>query len=175
MPLAQPSDPHDWADGPPVRSERLSIRLPARPEAVGELRRKIVGYAVDAGAGEATRDAVALAASEALTNVVVHAYRDDEPGDMIVEAWRDQEGHLLVSVRDEGRGMLPRTDSPGLGFGLSLMAQMADDLRFSGPPQQRGTTVSLCFSLDGSGASRYGRPPRRSRRDKPAAAPSLVH
>jgi len=47
---------------------------------------------------------VKLAPSEALTNVVVHAYGDDQPGPMIVEAWTDERGDLLVLVCDEGRG-----------------------------------------------------------------------
>jgi anti-sigma regulatory factor (Ser/Thr protein kinase) len=100
-----------------MSDERLTICVPARPEAVGQLRRRVVAHAETVGASGAARDAVALAVSEALTNVVVHAYAADEPGNIIVEAWPDQDGHFLVMVCDEGRGMLPRTDSPGLGWG----------------------------------------------------------
>ena len=35
---------------------------------------------------------------------------------------------LVVDVRDNGRGMVPRLDSPGLGLGLPLIAQLTDVL-----------------------------------------------
>jgi serine/threonine-protein kinase RsbW/stage II sporulation protein AB (anti-sigma F factor) len=129
----------------------LLVSAPARPESVGELRREIVTYARSLGASEAACDAVALATSEALTNAVVHAYVDQDPGRLFVEAWHDPDGYVLVLVCDEGRGMLPRTDSRGLGLGLSLIAQMADDVRVTDRPDTPGTIVSLRFSLDGSG------------------------
>jgi serine/threonine-protein kinase RsbW len=130
--------------------ERLERTALARPQTIGELRRELAGYAEEAGASDAAREAVALAVSEALTNAVVHAYRDREPGPIIVEAWTDGDGHLLVVVCDEGSGMVPRTDSAGLGVGLSVMAQMADDVRVATLQDTSGTRVSLRFSLDGS-------------------------
>jgi hypothetical protein len=75
--------------------------------------------------------------SEALTNVVVHAYPGREPGDMMVEAWRDAM-HLIVRVTDNGHGLF-RTDSPGLGLGFGLMASMADEFLRRGAP---GPTTS---------------------------------
>jgi serine/threonine-protein kinase RsbW/stage II sporulation protein AB (anti-sigma F factor) len=95
-------------------------------------------------------DAVKLAVSEALTNVVVHAYVDHGPGPMIVEASIDGHGHLVVLVCDEGVGMVPRTDSPGMGVGISLMAQMADDVSVANRHDAPGAIVSLCFALDDS-------------------------
>ena len=136
--------------------ERLHRRTVAEPSAVGELRRELAQYATGVGAGPATRDAVKLASSEALTNVVVHAYVGREPGTMSVEAWTDDNGGLLVLVCDEGVGMVPRPDSPGLGVGLSIMAQMADEVRVAGPEEGSGTTVSMRFSLDGSGTTLAG-------------------
>ena len=61
-------------------------------------------------------DAV-LFVSEASTNVVVHAYVGTSPGPLYAAATlagRD----LIVSVCDCGRGMVPRSDSPGAGLGL---------------------------------------------------------
>lgn len=131
-------------DVPFVRSE------PATAEAVGRLRRAVVDYAQTVGASEATSDAVRLTVSEALTNVVVHAYVGREPGPMIVEACLDGGGNLLVFVCDEGPGPMPRLDAPGLGLGLGLVAQIADGFAIENR-QPRGTLVSLRFSLAGPG------------------------
>ena len=130
-----------------VTAERLERHALAHPQAVGELRREVAVYAKQLGASDEIREAVMLAVSEALTNVVVHAYVDRDPGPMIVEAWPDEDGHLRVLICDEGRGMMPRTDSPGLGVGLSLMAQMADEVRVANRHDAPGGIVSLRFSL----------------------------
>jgi serine/threonine-protein kinase RsbW len=136
-----------------MSAERLERRAEAHPLTVGELRAELLAYANRAGACPECCEAVALAASEAITNVVVHAYVDrSEPGAVIVEAWADDDGQLMVKVCDEGVGMVPRTDSPGLGMGLALIAQMADDFRVADRPQEPGAIVSMRFSLDGSGA-----------------------
>jgi anti-sigma regulatory factor (Ser/Thr protein kinase) len=140
------TDP-DIAPARRVGGERLERHALADPQVVGELRREVGAYATQLGAGDAVRAAVMLAVSEALTNVVVHAYVDRDPGPMIVEAWPDEEGHLRVLICDEGRGMVPRTDSPGLGVGLSLMAQTADEVRVADRHDSPGGIVSLRFSL----------------------------
>jgi anti-sigma regulatory factor (Ser/Thr protein kinase) len=38
-------------------------------------------------------------------------------------------GHLEIVIRDRGAGMSPRPDSPGLGVGLAIAAQAADEMR----------------------------------------------
>lgn len=119
----------------------------ARPDVVGVLRRATVAYADGLGADRSVCDAVALAVSEALNNAVVHAYVDVDTGPVHVEAWDDHAGSLVVRVTDEGLGMVPRPDSPGLGLGLSLMAQMADDVQVASRPESTGTIVSMRFAL----------------------------
>ena len=64
--------------------------------------------------------------------------------------WR---GHLFIPIADAGTGMLPRPDSPGLDFGMPVMALMADDVHVASRGELAGTMVSLRFSLEGSGAS----------------------
>ncbi len=124
----------------------------ALAENVASLRDSVVEYVVGLGAGEDVQASVKLAVSEALANVVVHAYAArDEPGPMTVEAWSTGDGALLVVVCDEGDGMVPRPDSPGLGLGLPLLAHMADDFRVDVRGERLGTRLSMRFSLDGSG------------------------
>jgi len=106
--------------------ERYEMRVTADASRVGDLRKAVVAFAE--GLGFDDTNPIALAVSEAMTNVVVHAYRDTDVGDMRIVAC-DKPDRLVVVVRDYGAGMLPRADSPGLGLGLPLISTMADDLQ----------------------------------------------
>jgi serine/threonine-protein kinase RsbW len=92
--------------------------------------------------------AVELAVTEAVTNVVVHAYRDagpaDDPGRVRV-ALTIEDAAALVVVSDEGAGMAPRADSPGLGMGLSLIAGVCDELEIE--QRHDGTRIHMRFAF----------------------------
>lgn len=126
---------------------RLERQALARPEELAPLRTAVWHYAQEHGASQDLANAIRLGVGEALTNVVMHAYVGMEIGPMTVQAWLDEDQHLTVRVLDEGRGLVPRTDSPGLGLGLGVMAQMADDFGVSNREGHPGTTVRMRFSL----------------------------
>jgi serine/threonine-protein kinase RsbW len=121
--------------------QRLDVRVTAEATSLGGTRAAVVGFAQERGFEDTSR--VALAVSEAMTNVVLHAYRDSEVGDMRVVAC-DEPDRLVVVVRDYGDGMRPRTDSPGLGMGLPLITQMTDDLQIEAA-QEKGTLLRMHF------------------------------
>jgi anti-sigma regulatory factor (Ser/Thr protein kinase) len=112
------------------------------------MRRELAAFAQRAGMDEDGVGAVRLAVSEAATNAVVHAYRDNQGG-LEVRAHVDG-GELIVVVRDTGAGLAPRPDSPGLGLGMPLMASVTS--RFQIVSQGQGTEVHMAFALpDGRG------------------------
>ncbi len=86
-----------------------------------------------------------LAVSEAVSNVIVHGYREHGNGAFTVsiEAQGDE---LQVTVRDQGCGMQPRMDSPGAGLGLPLIANLAESFSVTAPPGG-GTEVCMTFPL----------------------------
>jgi serine/threonine-protein kinase RsbW len=132
---------------PTKYESRLQECLPARPESIGPLRRAVVDYADSNGASERQREDIALAISEALSNAVLHAYLGHAiPGDMEVDAWIDEHA-LQVVVCDEGSGMRPRPDSPGLGLGLSLIAQMTEHLEVESRDATPGVRLRMTFML----------------------------
>jgi serine/threonine-protein kinase RsbW len=145
-----PADEGDDALTPPgPASATLSHSLPATGESVGRLRRAVSDFARGNGATERSLEFVNLAVSEALTNVVVHAYRDTAaPGPLlVVAAVRDRA--LFVTVADEGCGMIPRPDSPGLGLGLGLIAKSADTFEIAPRDSHRGVVLRMRFALAG--------------------------
>jgi serine/threonine-protein kinase RsbW len=121
--------------------------LPATPASVPELRHAVVALARELGAEDEACDAVGVAVSEACTNVVMHAYEPDDPSGRIVLAARPDDDRLRVVVRDSGCGMRPRADSPGLGLGLPLIAQLSQRMEVTSGPGGRGTELRLWFSL----------------------------
>ena len=79
--------------------------------------------------------------------MAVHAYRDaPAPGTVSVSGEVLRVERLQVCVSDEGAGMTPRSDSPGLGLGLPLIAQVADPVDIE-PGPHGGTRVTMGFAL----------------------------
>jgi anti-sigma regulatory factor (Ser/Thr protein kinase) len=122
----------------------LSLTLPARAENVAVVRHAIGGLGEALNIDDQTLADVKLAVTEACTNAVVHAYPDGE-GPLEVAAYL-ADGQLMLVVRDEGRGIVPRTDSPGLGLGLPLIATLAEALELGTDDEER-TEVRMTFRL----------------------------
>lgn len=122
------------------------LRFPAVPPAVGDARRAARELAGRHAAGSDVIDAVGLCVDEAVANVVVHAYRDHgEDGVVELEVGKP-DGFLCIYVRDSGRGMEPRPDSPGAGFGLSIIAQLTSQYAIR-PGADGGTELAMRFDL----------------------------
>ena len=88
---------------------------------------------------------MALAVSEAITNAVLHAYREEQAGPMRVVACAEPD-RLVVVVRDYGCGMSPHPDSPGLGLGLSVIGRLAAELSIERPDDGTGTRLRMSFA-----------------------------
>jgi serine/threonine-protein kinase RsbW len=129
-------DAGDAPAGPGPMSSRGPERAPAALEfsgtypavatSVKAARSALVQFARKVGAADAVVEAVELAASEAVTNIVQHAYRGGQGRGEIDVSAAVAAGELWVLVSDSGSGLQPRHDSPGLGLGLGLIAQVSD-------------------------------------------------
>ncbi|HEY3971206.1 MAG TPA: ATP-binding protein [Solirubrobacteraceae bacterium] len=123
----------------------MELALTARAENIAIVRYALGGLGEAFSVPEPKLSDIRLAVTEACANVVVHAYPDGHYGPMEVIASRD-EGALTVLVRDWGRGIGPRPDSPGLGLGLSLIAALADSVQLANGEVEH-TEVRMTFSL----------------------------
>ena len=144
------TDGPDWAVGSASEEVNitpdLELRLPARAENVAVVRHAFGGFAEALRVDEQTLADIKLAITEACTNVVIHAYDPDVDGSLEVDASIDAR-LLTVVIRDQGRGIVPRPDSPGLGLGLPLIATLAETLEL-GKDHADSTEVRMTFALD---------------------------
>lgn len=132
----------------PSSGERFARRLTAVPRSVPVLREGLTAWVRQLGVADDQVQAVRLAVSEAVTNAVMHAFIDAEPGTVEVSA-RPGRDVLEVSVTDDGRGMGPRPDSPGLGMGVPMIGKLCATVDLAQGPGGAGTEVRMIFAVPG--------------------------
>jgi anti-sigma regulatory factor (Ser/Thr protein kinase) len=117
---------------------RLRLTRPAAPSALAELRMILRGWLHDHEIASGDADAVLIAAGEALTNSVRHAYRNGA-GAVELEVWLGED-EVDVSVRDRGRW---RAEAPGTGprRGLELIRSVMDAVEVAA--EADGTEVRM--------------------------------
>jgi anti-sigma regulatory factor (Ser/Thr protein kinase) len=123
----------------------LSAVEPAEPAAVPLLRHRAQEFAAAQGAGAALVSDVALAVSEAVTNVVKYAYAAGVEGSIEL-AGSARGNRLEIWVRDRGTGF-GKGSEDGLGLGLSIIARLCEDMKIV--QEGAGTEVRMRFALSG--------------------------
>lgn len=125
--------------------ESYSGSYPAVAESVGHARDALSAFAEEAGARGERLESIRLAASEAVTNAVRHAYNGRREGMVNVSAsYVEDEVWLLIA--DSGTGLQAHSNRPGLGLGLMLIAQLADDFQIHSRAGG-GTELQMRFKL----------------------------
>lgn len=132
---------------------RVDFELPARAENVALVRHAIAGLAEVLGMGPAELADLKTVVTEACTNVVAHAYGEEDTGPLEVSAYPDGDG-LTVTVRDYGLGIRPLADveRESLRLGLPLIAALSE--RFEVRANDAGgttVTMRMPFRVDGNG------------------------
>ena len=121
----------------PIDTEHLDMTLPAEPEVLATLRRRLGRFLHAVGASPAETYEITLTISEAAGNSIEHAYG---PGD---ETFRVQavveQGEVVVVVRDSGQWRDRRGEHRGRG--LSIIEGLMDDVEVS--REGHGTTVRM--------------------------------
>jgi serine/threonine-protein kinase RsbW len=125
-------------------SEKMTRSYEAVAASVSAARHELIDFAESAGASEHELQSIRLAVSEALTNVVLHAYRGSS-GQIHVNA-AVAGGELWILIADDGAGLHAGGGTGGLGIGLALIAELSDSFsvvnRSSG-----GTELRIRFDL----------------------------
>jgi anti-sigma regulatory factor (Ser/Thr protein kinase) len=105
----------------------------------------VVDFACAHGVVEPSLSDIRLAVSEAVSNAVVHAYRGGVDGTVSVSITMRDLVWVEVRVTDDGSGMAPRDDSPGIGLGLPLIRRLTDQFEHRRPPGGTGTELWMQF------------------------------
>jgi anti-sigma regulatory factor (Ser/Thr protein kinase) len=123
----------------------LELALPAVSTSVRRAREAVGEVVANVAGDERLADDVRLCVSEAVSNVVRHAYPGGARGDaeIVVE---QEAGQLNVVVRDTGSGVTPAKRSQSGGFGLKIIDKLTTRYTFTSK-QRVGTEVRMVFPL----------------------------
>ena len=146
----------------------MSLDLPREAESVPLARRLLDGALAQLGLGEAERDDLTLALTEACSNVLRHA----QVGAQYSVVGRLDDSRCVIEVRDDGAGFASdRTEAERdaadagagtlaeSGRGLQIMQALMDEVHWHTGGDGSGTTVHLTKSL--SASVNDALPPRR--------------
>lgn len=143
----------------PVRAvNEMKLTFPARSENERFARIAVSGFLsqLDPNIGEISD--IKTAVSEAVTNAIVHGYRDT-PGDVVMQVKILDHGRVYIKIQDKGCGIedvekameplytgAPDEERAGLGF--TIMTTFMEKVRVSSHPN-RGTAVVLERTIHG--------------------------
>ena len=134
------------AAGHPPDVASASWSIPALADEVIGIRREAERFARSHGVPDHRLADLRLAISEAVSNAVIHAFREHElPGTVTLSIDITPQRFAEVVVRDDGSGMSPRSDSPGLGLGLSVIDRLADETERRRPTDGVGFELWMRF------------------------------
>jgi anti-sigma regulatory factor (Ser/Thr protein kinase) len=122
-------------------AERLRETLSGEPASVARARSAVREFALACGADP---DDLALAISEAVTNALVHGYREGAGGMIELHGYVDGE-ECVVEVIDRGVGMRPHPARHGLRMGLPVISALAKSVEIVG--LDPGTAIRMRFAV----------------------------
>ena len=118
--------------------------LPATLDSVATARRAVRSFALDL---EVDVDGMVLAVSEAVANVVAHAYVEDTGGVVELSAAASPL-EVTVTVRDRGRGLASGDRTPGAGYGLLIIRRLAQHVELA--DTRDGVALTMAFRRGGA-------------------------
>jgi serine/threonine-protein kinase RsbW len=134
---------------PDTSRQALSLQLPADPIAPSVARNRVRHWLTASCWPPGQHEDIVLAVSEAVSNAIEHAYRDDQFPKVVdvsgeVEAVPGGQRRVTVIVRDHGRWRPPPLDHENRRRGIPLMRACVDTVTIGQPDDDRtGTAVVL--------------------------------
>jgi anti-sigma regulatory factor (Ser/Thr protein kinase) len=137
--------------GPPPAESSMTLQeqFPAIVTSVADARRAVRRFAAEL---EVDVDGIVLAVSEAVANVVTHAY--DNGADGVVELSASASPYeVAVVVRDHGRGMRAAgRATAGAGYGIEIIRRLAQHVALD--DSSRGVALTMRFRRGGAWSAR---------------------
>ena len=129
------------------RRADVTLVVPAIPDSIAVIRQTVSGICEALGADPRAVGDIKLAATEACTNVVLHAYEGVERTRMFEVRAHVEPGALLLTVSDQGRGIGAPSANRGLGLGLRLALQLAGGVQTREGAGGLGTRLTMRFAV----------------------------
>jgi anti-sigma regulatory factor (Ser/Thr protein kinase) len=159
---ARPDDAAILTIAPAATIPEIDVRLPADPPSSAAARTGLRRFFAGSRLGDRRRYDAVVAAGEAVSNAIEHAYGGRPNESFALRAGQDGTS-LVVVVEDYGHWLEHSAAATGRGRGIGMMRELADELTIDGNAD--GTRVVLRFDPDGSlrdGALTAARPDERS-------------
>ncbi|OOC00742.1 ATP-binding protein [Amycolatopsis azurea] len=119
----------------------LVLEVAAVPAQAARLRDLLANWALEHGLPRELAEDLKLTAYEAMTNVVKHAYPDGTDDNVMTITATREDGHIKITVADEGRWRDGRR--PDGGRGLPIIRAFAPEASVTSTPT--GTIVRLAW------------------------------
>jgi anti-sigma regulatory factor (Ser/Thr protein kinase)/putative methionine-R-sulfoxide reductase with GAF domain len=100
----------------PIEQRRLEMRMPSRPQSLGEIRHRLRSWLATVGATETESHEIVLACSETSANAIRHSRLPSRPEVEVAAELAD--GEVRIAVRDYGRWVDPPPNHTGMGLRL---------------------------------------------------------
>jgi PAS domain S-box-containing protein len=123
----------------PVKASTFHRSFPADPKELRELRLVMRAWLEENEVAQEVRHPLLLSVGEACTNSIEHAYADGEPGVVEVDVAAEDDGSLLIEVRDAGHFRPVSAPNPERGRGTDIVRGLTAD--FTRESTAAGTTV----------------------------------
>ncbi len=131
---------------------QMKLQLPSHSVNEGMARAAVAAFCAQLDPSATELADIKCAVSEAVTNCIVHAYRD-RPGLIYITVKIGEDRTVRIDIRDKGCGIpdvktarqpLYTTDAQGerSGMGFTVMESFCDKVRVSSV-WEKGTTVTL--------------------------------
>ncbi len=138
------------------RSERMCKEaFRANAASLKRIRELVIAACQRCAFGKVETQDMVMAVDEAGQNIIRHAYRGEDVGDIVIEIVRGDEG-LIVLLRDYAPTVDPATVQPRDlddirpgGLGTHIMRETMDEVLFLPPPEGRGNLLKLVKRIGG--------------------------
>lgn len=128
----------------PVTQLTMHQELPATLDSVATARHAVQHFARDL---EVDLDGLVLAVSEAVANVVAHAYAENGTGVVELSAAASPL-EVTVTVRDHGGGLTGPDRTDGAGYGLLIIRRLAQHVELA--DTRDGVALTMAFRRGGA-------------------------
>ncbi|MBI2993327.1 MAG: ATP-binding protein [Gammaproteobacteria bacterium] len=138
-----------------MKAEKLlEVRFPAKPERLCLVRSLVRSASTHSGCSGALCDKLVIAVNEACMNVIQHAYKGDESGEMVLEILNNG-SELLFRLKDHAapidlNSVKPRDLDeirPG-GLGVHFIREIMDECRMGHLEKGAGNYLEMTKRID---------------------------